>query len=715
MYTGNRPHYYNNYNNIGNMDLYSIDNINDLTYNEDYIKDIILSEARKNRHKKKISSMDYNINNNFDINKRDNFNRLNWTNKKNNNNDNLGKIVDKFSSLNNELYKNAMKNNYIKYKMKQNDNINIETFEKFKEQKLNSPYRYPRIFPKSNEINNNHININRNNEILRNENLTLNKNINIINNRNNNISDVNNINNNILYYVNKKQQQYQVPKTMMKRERFNNQPMNINNNINLNINNKNNVIYGKIPNLRSRAENPNQKVNNNLKNDFSNNTKQNNKKERNNNNLNKNILNNIKKRKIDEEQEDEENLSNLADDLFNLQQENKIKKNKIENNHSNNNININKNKEEEKIINNDVEIKEASTRNKKNQVEEFGCQAELSKNSNYNNSNSSRINSNSNRTLDKKNVKVDSSNDIQTSLMPFLQVESFNNLDKINKKIELQISNVNCFNIIQEKKEDSKNDESKKINEFQLTDVIPTKDKNEIKLEEIKINNDHTNALNKNRKNSSNFQSENDKIIYDKSQSEKSKDFKLGEEIIDSDNEKEIEEKEKKKKKKRRIKFDLNQNIYFNFLQNDIMTYCQVKKGPNGDLENYQPKSDVDKMDSLIMFELKSAIKAFKKEEIKVDKNYQLRENMEERNIIPELYEDEEVDENIVNDIANSLKSSIDKSTDASINESLRRSITQSYNQSMVGSLLASFNNNEGQGLLKKLTAAFGESLNPEE
>ena len=53
MYTGNRPHYYNNYNNIGNMDLYSIDNINDLPYNEDYIKDIILSEARKNRHKKK--------------------------------------------------------------------------------------------------------------------------------------------------------------------------------------------------------------------------------------------------------------------------------------------------------------------------------------------------------------------------------------------------------------------------------------------------------------------------------------------------------------------------------------------------------------------------------------------------------------------------------------------------------------------------------------
>ena len=121
-------------------------------------------------------------------------------------------------------------------------------------------------------------------------------------------------------------------------------------------------------------------------------------------------------------------------------------------------------------------------------------------------------------------------------------------------------------------------------------------------------------------------------------------------------------------------------------------------------------------MDSLIMFEIKSAIKPFKKEEIRVDKTYKLRENMEEWKIIPELYEDEEVvDDNVVNDLANSLTSSIDKSTKASLNESLKRSITQSYNHSMIGSLITSINNTEGQGILKKLTAAFGESLNQEE
>ena len=37
------------------------------------------------------------------------------------------------------------------------------------------------------------------------------------------------------------------------------------------------------------------------------------------------------------------------------------------------------------------------------------------------------------------------------------------------------------------------------------------------------------------------------------------------------------------------------------------------------------------------------------------------------------------------------------------------------YNHSMIGSLITSINNTEGQGILKKLTAAFGESLNQEE
>ena len=327
-------------------------------------------------------------------------------------------------------------------------------------------------------------------------------------------------------------------------------------------------------------------------------------------------------------------------------------------------------------------------------MEEFGCQAELSRKSN-DNLNSNKVNSNSNRMANKKTDKVDSCNDIQASLMP-LPIEPINNLEKVNKNIIFQISNVNCFNIINEKEEVIKEDKPKKDENNNISE------KKEIKenLEEVKSNNESIGIKKEDKKNNSN-------IINNDLED-------LGKEIIDSDNEKEIEEKEKKKKKNRRIQIDLNQNIYFNFLQNDIITACQFKKGPKGELENYQPKNEYNNMDSLIMFELKSTIKPFKKEEIKIDKNYKLRENMEEWRIIPELYDDEEPEEKVINNLAISLKASIDKSTDASINESLKRSITQSNNQSIINSLFTSVNN-EGQGILRKLTAAFGESLNIDE
>ena len=660
FYQGNRFYYYNNYNNIGNMDLYPIDNINESPYGNNY-KDIMLEEAKRKRQKKIIKSNDRNINNLFDFNRKDNFQRFNYTDKKNNNNS-FWKLIDKYSNINKELYKNVMNNNYNNNYRKNNDNINIntETKNKFNNQNINSPYRYKPKYPKSNKINNNKFD-----------------------------------------YIIKKQPQEQNHNPRKVRERYNFQQMNNDTNISLNINNENNFIFSKFPNMIYRAENPNQKINNNFNRDSRNNFKQpNNKIERKKDNINKNIFDNMNKRKVDEDNEDEENLSNLADDLYNLGQENKVKKNSIKKNinnnnnknlnnktDNNNNININikkEVKEKEIIINNVTENKESSTKNKNNQVEEVGCQA---------------INSDFNIKMDIKYPKVDSSNDIQISLMPTFPVKNFN----------FEISKVNYFNIIDPKKEEIKIDESKKFSENSPTDFIVDKEK---KDEEIKIINQSNNVNNKNRKNSSNNLSE--KIIYDRSQSEKSKE--LGYEIIDSEKEKEIEEREKKKKKNRRIKIDENQNIYFNFLQNDIITACQVKKGKKGILEMFEPKSDEDKMDSLIIFELKSAIKDFKKEEIRIDKTYKLRENMEEWRIIPELYEDEEeVDDNIVNDLANSLTSSIDKSTKASINESLRKSITQSYNHSMIGSLISSINNTEGQGILKKLTSAFGESLNLEE
>ena len=74
MYDGEGLNYYYNYNNIENMDMYSIVNINEAPYgNSIYLKDKIISEDKKKKHKRKFNSIDENLNlflglrNNFNI------------------------------------------------------------------------------------------------------------------------------------------------------------------------------------------------------------------------------------------------------------------------------------------------------------------------------------------------------------------------------------------------------------------------------------------------------------------------------------------------------------------------------------------------------------------------------------------------------------------------------------------------------------------------
>ena len=172
-----------------------------------------------------------------------------------------------------------------------------------------------------------------------------------------------------------------------------------------------------------------------------------------------------------------------------------------------------------------------------------------------------------------------------------------------------------------------------------------------------------------------------------------------------------------KNKKDRRIIIDTEKNVYFNFLKDDIINACQVKKGILGDWEHFKPKKEEDIFDSRIIFNYKTIIKKFDKNEIKIDKDYKYCENMEEREILPEFYDDEEkgeIIEEAINELGESLRSSIDKSTDLSKNdELLRSSINYSYNQSLRNSLMTSINN-EGQGIISKLKAAFEASLNHE-
>ena len=162
-------------------------------------------------------------------------------------------------------------------------------------------------------------------------------------------------------------------------------------------------------------------------------------------------------------------------------------------------------------------------------------------------------------------------------------------------------------------------------------------------------------------------------------------------EYIDTD--KEIELENKKKLIKRHIKIDLDKNNYYNFLVGGLTKHCQVRKGINGNIENYEEKKD-DIYSTQIVFQVKPIIKKYNKDNIKINKNYILCENLKEEEIVPELYEDEinynnneeeeeeELNENYIKDLANSLRSSIDKSVNSSINNSIRQSYNQPYNQS---------------------------------
>ena len=110
------------------------------------------------------------------------------------------------------------------------------------------------------------------------------------------------------------------------------------------------------------------------------------------------------------------------------------------------------------------------------------------------------------------------------------------------------------------------------------------------------------------------------------------------------------------------------------------------------------------------------SIKNFKKEEIKIDNNYILREKMKEKDIIPGLYyENEEDIKNLEKSLEKSIDKSFDKSYDKSLNQSDVQNLTQSNNQSLSyneGSLNASRNSNtDGNAIMQQLHKLLSGSI----
>jgi len=676
--------YYNN-NNFYHMNLDPFGYVNDVSNGKKtYLRDQIMPEAKNKKKHTRFNSLHENIGNlygNFDIFNRD-INKIN---------NNFGQRIEKKPALNFNVFNNHY-NAYMNL-----DNYNpTEIVSPTKNQVKIMPFKYRKMYQKQKKPNNiNNLKRNLNNQKLKHENMSLKKNENI----NNNMYNMNNMNINIPYKNN------QIMTNQMKNFGQNKQfqpnvvknkihsPSNnyMNNNFILKNNIENNINYPRKNNLRNNDQFPNHQLREYK--EKNNTINQSNKA-----NNNKNIGNNVHKIRKDKiindkpiENEDDESLSNIAEEIYNVflkknkkkkqQQEKEIEKDKKveQGNHIVNNI----------IKNNDFEqVFNVSICFHPNRlIEDVGCRAEFSKSSR-----NSRRNSLSNFDTDNKKPKNDykPEKDNIGIDMPLPQIEELTKIDKNNINAEDKNEFNNPIKTLNENEPDPKNDNQIEMKGEKIENPPEENNPNNSELLFQKVN--------------ENRESRNIEI-----------DSQIGKNIIESENEKENEE-DKIKKKNRRIEVDLNRNIYFHFLKNDIMNKCQVRKGFLGDLEYFNPKKERDIFDSRIVFMPKPAIKPFNKDEIKFDKDYKLREKMDEKEIVPELYENEEndeIDDKVIEDVANSLRGSIDKSLDLSVNESIRRSINQSYNQNMKNSLTASINS-EGQGILRKLKMAFEGSINKE-
>ena len=685
FYEFEQMNFYNN-NNFEFMNLDPFGYMNGVSYgNKRYLRDQIMPEAKNIKKKKRINSVEENIEflgnyNNFNS----NINKIN---------NNFGRRKEKKPDLNLNVFINH-KNEYMNL-----DSYNpTEIISPQKNHNKINPFIYKGVCQQHKKTNNNNIlNRNLNNQNFKNENVTLKKNIN--NKMNKNIP--NKTNKFMPYQVKKLGQKNQFKTNMLNNQIIIPPNINMNNNIILNNNINHNVKYPYRNNLRDSGEIPNYQLRKyKEKNDIIN---KNNTIKKNNS---KNIINNvnqIRKGKIIKdkpvENEEDESLSNIAEEIYNAflkktkknieKKEKKQKKEKEKNQIINNKI---KNNDFEQVFNISISYPQ------KKLIEEVGCQVEFSKSSRNSRRNSfSDLEKMNKKEKEKDNYrpeKVDIGIGIQLSLLRLSQFEVSPNNEK---------------NVGNDKKLNSQIKVEKTSEKENLNDPY-SKNDNKMETKEQEVENLSGIIFKDNLKDDIKGKS----IEKIKSQNTED-DCKIGENLIESGSERENEEK-KVNKKNRRIKIDLNNNIYFNFLKNDIINKCQVRKGILGDLEYFNPKKEGDIFDSRIVFIPKASIKPYNKDEIKLDKDYKFRENMTEKEIVPDLFEiDEnlEIEDNVIEDIRNSLRGSIDKSIDASVNESLRRSINHSYNQSMRNSLMSSINT-EGQGILRRLKLAFEGSVNKE-
>ena len=357
----------------------------------------------------------------------------------------------------------------------------------------------------------------------------------------------------------------------------------------------------------------------------------------------------------------------------------------------------------------------------------------------------------------KKEIKIDdlANKDICENLKELTKIENselnrIQNKDEENKiKLE-ESNNIKKENIIIVKKDkeeikEENNMLKKEENEEIKHDknILDKKASEEIKIEEKKelVGKMETSELARNNQNEikENIpldiiqnEKENDNNIINeeknkdnnkdnKNNLEKQEDFQPNE-ISDEIKIKEIKskiQKQKNPKKSIRIQINLDNNIIIGYIPQNLITEFAIMKDSPELLDKTSPLNHSFSINQKILAQslnLCPSIKNFKKEEIKIDNNYILREKMKEKDIIPGLYyENEEDIKNLEKSLEKSIDKSFDKSYDKSLNQSDVQNLTQSNNQSLSyneGSLNASRNSNtDGNAIMQQLHKLLSGSI----
>ena len=111
-------------------------------------------------------------------------------------------------------------------------------------------------------------------------------------------------------------------------------------------------------------------------------------------------------------------------------------------------------------------------------------------------------------------------------------------------------------------------------------------------------------------------------------------------------------------KNKKHISFNFYNNIYIKFRTEDLITQSQITT-QNGGIYHHKEKDMNLYKTELKMVKPKPIIKTFLSKDIKINHEYTLVENLPERQILPDLYDDFEEDD--IKSLEKSLEKSVDK------------------------------------------------------